>query len=721
MSVNQRDFVPRSGAEGDAARYNKESFQTCSLPRLLPSQRPLPTKSYVYKPQEDKLNPYRRSEASKLKLPPIRDTAKLRQQSTNNIKELKNQNYVLQQQLQDSKTENKLLKNVLHRHTVALQQFQDLEGSISQIQDQHRNEVKALRRLLSETRSSRDKLARKLQSTERELLDCKDRINHLQWRVNKNPNLLEKEELTRRLTEFTIHLEEKERRIQFLEKSNMLLQSSLNRQVATEYKKMFRTNVMSLGLQTAVCELSKKTQPDRTREAETNNINTIRLRKHGRKAKQSKMVQTEERVSTTSETDDRMKSDISETDEKLQRWQSPDSSDYLRHKSRTTEQRRKNNQNHSDTNAVSAYGDIHHRQEERKHLSEDTQESEESEEEEEEKEGSKDEEEGEEEEEGEDENEDREGGERSEENCEGKEEKEEHDEEEYDDEGMDQNGEEDETEEKEEKSEETSFGEKFEETIGEYDYDEEERDYEKEEEDKGELEEEEWEGNAEEWEEDEENEEEEKEDKKKKKKKKVKEEREEEESQVVEEQEEENELEEAQENRDEEDKVRKKERVEKEESVEEEVDDEEEDEAVVEVMMVVEEAKQQEKRKEKGDQKDIRTNKQCSLSCILNEPQVVTPREPKRCSRPKIRRKYNFTPVTKNLHLGKPAYSGVNLRSYKGANMPVKEETLYCRNRRRSAEMLEDIYLSDEQTSQPDAASDCSDLDSKHTDSPSWT
>lgn len=71
--------------------------------------------------------------ASKLKLPPIRDTAKLRELSANNTKELKNQNFVLQQQLKDSKTENKILKNVLHRHTVALQQYQDLDGSISQV------------------------------------------------------------------------------------------------------------------------------------------------------------------------------------------------------------------------------------------------------------------------------------------------------------------------------------------------------------------------------------------------------------------------------------------------------------------------------------------------------------------------------------------------------------------------------------------------------------
>ncbi|XP_051934397.1 uncharacterized protein DDB_G0286299-like [Hippocampus zosterae] len=754
MSVNQRDFVLRSGAEGDAGRCIRDSSQTCSLPRLLNGQRcSLQTKSYAYKAQEDKLNPYRRSEASKLKLPPIRDTAKLRELSANNIKELKNQNYVLQQQLKDSKTENKLLKNVLHRHTVALQQYQELDGSISQIQDQHRNEVKTLRKLLAETRSSRDKLARKLQSTERELLDCKDRISHLQWRVNRNPNLLEKEELTRRLSEFIIQLEEKDRRIQFLEKSNMLLQGSLNRHVATEYKNMSKTNEMSLGLQSTVSELSKKTQLDRTREAETNSINTIRSRKHGRKAKQSKMVQTEKLSSTNSEADSRIKSDLSGTDERVQRWQRPASSDYVPHKSRPTEQRRKNSQRHSDKK--SACGDAQYRQEERRDSSEDTQESDESDEEEdEEKEKSRDEDDkGEEEEQEEEENEDREGQGRPEgHNGEGKEEKEEHDDEDYEDDGMDQNVEEEteETEGKEQRSEETRLEETFEDTTGEHeegeewDYDDEEQEEEEEnkendenvyvevqlEEKNKENEKKKNEEDDDEWKKMKKKKEDDDEGKKKKKKKDDEDDDEgKEEEERAEEEEKENAAEEAEENIEVEAKpgeefeereaVKQRKAQEMREALDERAGGEvEEDDGAV---VIVEDVKQQEKRKEKGDQKDIRTYTRCSLSCLLNDTKGVTPREPKRCSRPKNRRKYNFTPVTKNLHLGKPAYSGVQLRYHKGANVPVKEETLYCRNRRRSAEMIEDVYLSDEQTSQPDAASDSSDLDSKHNDSPSWT
>ncbi|XP_077396504.1 uncharacterized protein LOC144032875 isoform X2 [Festucalex cinctus] len=773
MNVNQRNFALRSGAEGDAARCIKDPAQACALPKLLPGQRPLQTKSYAYKAQEDKLNPYRRSEASKLKLPPIRDTAKLRELSANNIKELKNQNYVLQQQLKDSKTENKMLKNVLHRHTVALQQYQELDGSIAQIQEQHRNEVKALRKLLAETRSSRDKLARKLQSTERELLDCKDRITHLQWRVNQNPNLLEKEELTRRLSEFTILLEEKDRRIQFLEKSNILLQGSLSRHVATENKKMSKTNEMSLGLQSRVSELAKKTQMDRTQEEETNNINTIRSRKHGLRAKQSKMIQTDNLGSSTSEADSRIKSDISEPDDKLRSWQNPGSPDYAPRKSPSSEQRRK-----SRSHSEKAFGDTDYHQEKRRDSSEDTQESEEGEEEEDkDNQKRKDEDDDDDEERGN--NNDGGGGGRLEENNGGGNEgKEEHDEEDHGDEGMDQGQvqeaeEEDETEGKEEKSVDTRLDETFEEMIGgeeeeERDSEEEKGDDDKEEQNEEKVceEEDDAEKNYKEEEEDAEKNYKEKEEKKKSEddddeqnEEKVcqkdhveKYEEEEEvceeedsvtayqkkdEKQVVEElEEEENEVEEEEENIEVEENTEENTEVEENIEVEEgrgveergaseEREEEEVEEKVVEMgdeheEVVMVEVKQQ-KRKEKGDQKDIRTFKKCSLSSILNEAKGVTQREAKRCSRSKARRKYNFTPITKNLHLGKPAHSGVHVRYHKGPNVPVKEETHYCRNRRRSAEMVDNMYLSDEQTSQPDAASDCSDLDATHNESATWT
>ncbi|KAG7226124.1 hypothetical protein INR49_018735, partial [Caranx melampygus] len=71
-----------------------------------------------------------------LKLPPIKSlqVSKPRTQSgyLNCIRELESQVGDLQQQLTESQTENKLLKRLQRRHMVALQHFQESEGSISQ-------------------------------------------------------------------------------------------------------------------------------------------------------------------------------------------------------------------------------------------------------------------------------------------------------------------------------------------------------------------------------------------------------------------------------------------------------------------------------------------------------------------------------------------------------------------------------------------------------------
>ncbi|XP_077468526.1 uncharacterized protein LOC144084084 isoform X4 [Stigmatopora argus] len=650
MSIHQRDFAPRSGAEGDASRCIKEPPQSCSLPRLLTGQRISQSKSYTYKSQEDKLNPYRRNEVSKLKLPPIRDPLKLREQSAQNIKELKNQNYVLQQQLKDSKMENKLLKNVLHRHSVALQQYQDLEGSISQ----------------------------------------------------------------------------------FLEKSNMLLQGSLNRQVASEYKKITKTNEFSLGLQSEVGELTRKVEvscnkfgctwlhtdgtlrysihfvlfffkPDRMKETEPSSMYGMRSQKQERKVKQSKMVQTEAFVSTNSDPASRLKSELSDTDENPHRWQTPDSSDYGPQTSRTSEQR----SNNSRLSDVAVGGEI---QCKRRESSKDTKESEEKNEEEEDEENSKN------EYDEEDNNEGGGGGGRSNENNnEENRGRDNHYDKGFEDERMDKYYGKERCEEKQYDSEETRLDEDLKEVTNE----EEEEDYLDEQEERNESQE----------------------------KNEVTEEQVEEE--LVEELKEEEEEEQIQrENgKEEEEQIQREkgeEQIQKENGEEEEVVEREErkqmgdemtnaielrehgvkeevDENVVVVAVKEEELKQQTKRKEKGDEKDIKTYKKCSMACILREPKVAALREPKRLARPKVRRKYNFTPVTKNLHLGKPAYSGVHLRYFKSSSLPPKEETHYCRNRRRTADITEDAYLSDEQMSQPDAASDGSDLDLNTNESSLWT
>ncbi|XP_047450016.1 lebercilin-like protein [Mugil cephalus] len=232
-----------------------------------------------------------------MKLPPIKQAlqgSKPRASSAgrNRNKELKSQVRDLQQQLNEARTENKLLKRLQYRHTMALQHFQDSEGSISQILTKHNNETRVLQRLLRETCSCRDILARQLRATENKLLNTKATLQRLQM-LSQDRSLLEREELTLRLAEATAQLEEKDRRILDMEKNFELCQASFNRQVVTEQRKSNEAKKISFYLQEEINQLTKEIQ-DRERDLEKHNIYSHRfLKRSNKKAREHKQVQTE--------------------------------------------------------------------------------------------------------------------------------------------------------------------------------------------------------------------------------------------------------------------------------------------------------------------------------------------------------------------------------------------------------------------------------------------
>ncbi|XP_077396505.1 uncharacterized protein LOC144032876 [Festucalex cinctus] len=321
LRMSQRAFSIKTRVD---AAGGKNNTQTVSLPKLNTQPRTVvfQTKTQTHKAIPDKkYNPYKKTEEIKLKLPPINSGTKARIHSSysNSINELKNQNYDLKLQLVEVKTETKLLKKVQHRHTVALQQFQDSEEGVSEVLNQNDGEVRDLQKLLCGTRTCRNNLAWKLQVTEKELTNVKDRIQHLQQRVTKEQALPAKDELSRKLNEVSIELQEKDKRINDLERCNQLLRGSINRQAATEHKKINTARKTSFCLQTQVYELSKETR-DIKRELEIHNIYALRLQNQPKKrGKLNKLVQTEQVVSTPrSESEDRDKSELSDSEDKLQ-------------------------------------------------------------------------------------------------------------------------------------------------------------------------------------------------------------------------------------------------------------------------------------------------------------------------------------------------------------------------------------------------------------------
>uniref|UniRef100_A0A8P4KMR7 Lebercilin-like protein n=1 Tax=Dicentrarchus labrax TaxID=13489 RepID=A0A8P4KMR7_DICLA len=246
QSLMQQTFAHKKEGDGDAVSCSTDTSRWSTTPR----PRSGPNTSHCSSDYEDQADPLTdktpeakssvKSQGSKpsrskkgkkgphrqktnyaagrqvVKLPPIKplqvSRPRIKSANLSCIRELQSQVGDLQQQLSEARTENKLLKRVQHRHTVALQHFQDSEGSLSQILTKHNNEARVLQELLRETRACRDSLARQLQATENKLLSTKASLQHLQL-LSQDYSLLEREELTLRLTRATAELEDKDKRI----------------------------------------------------------------------------------------------------------------------------------------------------------------------------------------------------------------------------------------------------------------------------------------------------------------------------------------------------------------------------------------------------------------------------------------------------------------------------------------------------------------------------
>ncbi|KAM9442942.1 lebercilin-like protein [Salvelinus alpinus] len=209
------------------------------------------------------------------------------------IKELNSQFWELQQQLSGVATENKLLKQVQGRHTVALQRFQDSQSGLPQVLAKHGNEVRALQELQRKARNRRNCLSRRLRGTEEELLRTKDALHRLQL-LSKDRSLEEREELSHRLALITVDLHRKNKRIQDLERNLELSQISFNHHLATETRKTNEAIELSDYLQAQINLLTKKIK-ERERELENHNIYSHRFPKgwNRKGARETKSVQTD--------------------------------------------------------------------------------------------------------------------------------------------------------------------------------------------------------------------------------------------------------------------------------------------------------------------------------------------------------------------------------------------------------------------------------------------
>ncbi|CAG2213755.1 unnamed protein product [Mytilus edulis] len=147
------------------------------------------------------------------------DNAVQRMLSSKNLRinELKNQLQDFRLNLDEMKEENKLLKKTQKRQEKALGKFENEESDIPQLLQRHNNEVRTLREQLKKTQD-------KYQRTDRYLRDAEDELDKTKNKLKKyknlaeDKNLLERQELQKKVQQTEIDLEEKDVKVRDLEK-----------------------------------------------------------------------------------------------------------------------------------------------------------------------------------------------------------------------------------------------------------------------------------------------------------------------------------------------------------------------------------------------------------------------------------------------------------------------------------------------------------------------
>ncbi|KAM4772735.1 lebercilin isoform 1-T2 [Rhinophrynus dorsalis] len=197
------------------------------------------------------------------------------------INELRNELTEHQIKLEELQKENKTLKRLQFRQEKALNKFEDTENEISQLISRHNNEIRTLREHLRKSQERERATEKRLKDTEDELYKTNNALKKLKL-LSENRHLAEREELSKKVELLETKLEERERRVKDLEKNLELTQSSFQRQLVSEKKKVSDAQVESKLFQEELQRLTQKLK-EKERELDTKNIYAFRLLKHSPK------------------------------------------------------------------------------------------------------------------------------------------------------------------------------------------------------------------------------------------------------------------------------------------------------------------------------------------------------------------------------------------------------------------------------------------------------
>uniref|UniRef100_A0A8C4W4F7 Lebercilin LCA5 n=1 Tax=Gopherus evgoodei TaxID=1825980 RepID=A0A8C4W4F7_9SAUR len=173
------------------------------------------------------------------------------------INELRNELTELHIKLDELQKENRALTRLQYRQEKALNKFEDTENEISQLLARHNNEIRILRERLRKSQERERTTERRLKDSEDELYRTKNSLQKLK-KLSEDKHLAERDELAKKLASAENRLDESEKRIKDLEKSLELNNSSFQRQLQSEKKKVHEAQEENKALQEDLQQLNQK-------------------------------------------------------------------------------------------------------------------------------------------------------------------------------------------------------------------------------------------------------------------------------------------------------------------------------------------------------------------------------------------------------------------------------------------------------------------------------
>ncbi|XP_067388730.1 lebercilin [Emydura macquarii macquarii] len=193
------------------------------------------------------------------------------------INELRNELTELHIKLDELQKENRALKRLQYRQEKALNKFEDTENEISQLLARHNNEIRILRERLRKSQERERTTDRRLKDSEDELYRTKNCLQKLK-KLSEDKHLAERDELAKKLASAENRMDESEKRIKDLEKNLELNNSSFQRQLQSEKKKVHEAQEENKVLQEELQQLNQKLK-EKERELDAKNIYANRMLK----------------------------------------------------------------------------------------------------------------------------------------------------------------------------------------------------------------------------------------------------------------------------------------------------------------------------------------------------------------------------------------------------------------------------------------------------------